>query len=82
MIVCSCNVLSGHEIWCMVTAVREQPLSVQEVYRSLGRSTRYGRCAPAIKLIITEAFIPSYLVSIRRQVTGGERGPAFGTPRT
>jgi hypothetical protein len=35
---------------------------------------RCGHCAPAIKLIITEAFIPSHLVSIMRQVTGGEGG--------
>jgi hypothetical protein len=37
-------------------------------------SMRCGHCAPAIKLIITEAFIPSHLVSIMRQVTGGEGG--------
>jgi hypothetical protein len=48
----------------------------------LGCSMRCGRCAAAIKLIITEAFIPSHLVSIMRHVTGGERRPAFGTPRT
>jgi bacterioferritin-associated ferredoxin len=81
MIVCSCNVLSDHEIRCVVTAAREQPLIVHEVYRCLGCSMRCGRCAAAIKLIITEGFIPSHLVSIMRQVTGGDalsRAPPCG----
>jgi bacterioferritin-associated ferredoxin len=55
MIVCSCNVLSDHEIRNVVTASREQPPSAQRVYDCLGCSIRCGRCARAVKRIINEA---------------------------
>jgi bacterioferritin-associated ferredoxin len=57
MIVCSCNVLSDHEIRNVVTASQEQPLSAPQVYDCLGCSIRCGRCARAVKRIITEASI-------------------------
>jgi bacterioferritin-associated ferredoxin len=57
MIVCSCNVLSDHEIRNEVTTSREQPLSAPQVYDCLGCSIRCGRCARAVKRIITEASI-------------------------
>jgi len=57
MIVCSCNVLTDHEIRSVVTASREQPLSAQQVYACLGCSIRCGRCTRAIKRIMTEASI-------------------------
>jgi bacterioferritin-associated ferredoxin len=57
MIVCSCNVLSDHEIRNVVTASQEQPPSAQQVYDCLGCSIRCGRCARAVKRIITEASI-------------------------
>jgi bacterioferritin-associated ferredoxin len=57
MIVCSCNVLSDHEIRNVVTASQEEPLSAQQVYDCLGCSIRCGRCARAVKRIITEASI-------------------------
>jgi bacterioferritin-associated ferredoxin len=57
MIVCSCNVLTDHDIRIVVTASREQPLSALQVYSCLGCSIRCGRCARAIKRIITEASI-------------------------
>jgi bacterioferritin-associated ferredoxin len=67
MIVCSCNVLSDHEIRNVVTASREQALSAQRVYDCLGCSIRCGRCARGVKRIITEAsMIATY------------RGPVFG----
>ena len=55
MILCSCNVLSDHEIRNVVTASRQQPLSAQQVYGCLGCSIQCERCAPAIKRIIAEA---------------------------
>jgi bacterioferritin-associated ferredoxin len=55
MIVCSCNVLSDHEIRNVVTASQRQPLSAQQHYGCLGCSIQCGRCARAIKRIITEA---------------------------
>ena len=57
MIVCSCNVLSDHEIRNVVRTSREQPPSAQRVYDCLGCSIRCGRCARAVKRIITEASI-------------------------
>jgi bacterioferritin-associated ferredoxin len=57
MIVCSCNVLTDHDIRIVVTASREQPLSALQVYGCLGCSIRCGRCARAIKRIMTEASI-------------------------
>jgi bacterioferritin-associated ferredoxin len=57
MIVCSCNVLSDHEIRDVVRTSREQPLSAPQVYDCLGCSIRCGRCARAVKRIITEASI-------------------------
>jgi bacterioferritin-associated ferredoxin len=57
MIVCSCNVLSDHEIRNVVSTSREQPLSAPQVYDCLGCSIRCGRCARAVKRIIIEASI-------------------------
>jgi bacterioferritin-associated ferredoxin len=57
MIVCSCNVLTDHEIRNVVRTSREQPLSAPQVYDCLGCSIRCGRCARAVKRIITEASI-------------------------
>jgi bacterioferritin-associated ferredoxin len=55
MIVCSCNVLSDHEIRNVATAAQVQPLSAHQVYGCLGCNIRCGRCARTIKQIISEA---------------------------
>ncbi|HET9816567.1 MAG TPA: (2Fe-2S)-binding protein, partial [Xanthobacteraceae bacterium] len=55
MIVCSCNVVSDHEIRKVVRASPEQALSARRVYDCLGCGIRCGRCASAINRIITEA---------------------------
>jgi bacterioferritin-associated ferredoxin len=69
MIVCSCNVLTDHDIRIVVTASREQPLSALQVYGCLGCSIRCGRCAQAIKRIITEASIAcAYCSAVRGAV--------------
>jgi len=54
MIVCSCNVLSDHDVR---TAVRTQvhPCSTGKVYGCLGCSAQCGRCARTIRKIMDEA---------------------------
>jgi bacterioferritin-associated ferredoxin len=54
MIVCSCNVLSDHELRDVVMSSGPQSLSAHEVYRCLGCSMQCGRCARAIKRILNE----------------------------
>jgi bacterioferritin-associated ferredoxin len=53
MIVCSCNVLSDHQVRSAVnaTAVR----SPGQVYGCLGCSVQCGRCARTIRKIMDEA---------------------------
>ena len=55
MIVCSCNVLSDHQVRDLVAAFGAQSLSAQEVYGCLGCSMQCGRCVRAIKRIMNEA---------------------------
>ena len=55
MIVCSCNVLSDHDVRNAVTAASGLPRSAKEVYGCLGCSAECGRCARTIKTIINEA---------------------------
>jgi len=54
MIVCSCNVLSDHDVRSAVEA--ERPRSTSQVYGCLGRSAQCGRCARTIRRIMEEAF--------------------------
>jgi bacterioferritin-associated ferredoxin len=53
MIVCSCNVLTDHQIRTAVLG-SPQPL-LQQIYVCLGCSKRCGRCAPTVKRIAGEA---------------------------
>lgn len=55
MIVCSCNVLTDHDVRSAVTATDEVARSAKQVYGCLGCSAECGRCARTIKKIITEA---------------------------
>jgi bacterioferritin-associated ferredoxin len=54
MIVCSCNVLSDHEVRDVVTASGSQSLTAHEVYGCLGCNMQCGRCARAVKRILNE----------------------------
>ena len=54
MIVCSCNVLSDHEVRDVVTASGSHSLTAHEVYGCLGCSMQCGRCARAVKRILNE----------------------------
>jgi bacterioferritin-associated ferredoxin len=53
MIVCSCNVLSDHDVRSAVQA--ETPRSTSQVYGCLGCSAQCGRCARTIRKIMDEA---------------------------
>lgn len=55
MIVCSCNVLSDHDVRAAVSAAPEAPRTAKQVYGCLGCSAECGRCARTIKQIMTEA---------------------------
>ena len=55
MIVCSCNVISDHDIRQVVECADELPRSPKQVYGCLGCSAECGRCARTIKTIIDEA---------------------------
>jgi bacterioferritin-associated ferredoxin len=55
MIVCSCNVLSDHQVRSAVMSGRDRPPTVSQVYACLGCSAKCGRCAPTIKRLRDEA---------------------------
>jgi bacterioferritin-associated ferredoxin len=76
MIVCSCNVLSDHEIRNVVTASREQPLSAQQVYDCLGCSVQCGRCARGVKRIITEASTAACVATLEIRLADTEKAGA------
>lgn len=55
MIVCSCNVITDHDIRNAVNAGGPVPRTARQVYGCLGCSAECGRCARTIKKIMTEA---------------------------
>jgi bacterioferritin-associated ferredoxin len=54
MIVCSCNVLSDHDVRTALSAPA-MPRTTGEVYGCLGCSPQCGRCARTIRRIMDEA---------------------------
>src|SRR5256886_6102938 len=63
MIVCSCNVLSDHDVRSAVQAASDLaasdlPRNAKQIYGCLGCSAECGRCARTIKAIIDEALGP------------------------
>ena len=56
MIICSCNVLSDHEVRSAVDMAA--PRTTGEVYGCLGCSAQCGRCARTIRQIMNEALGP------------------------
>jgi bacterioferritin-associated ferredoxin len=54
MIVCSCNVLSDHDVRTVV-ANPAPPVKAGQVYGCLGCSPQCGRCARTIRRIMNEA---------------------------
>lgn len=55
MIVCSCNVISDHDVRSAVHAAEDLPRNARQVYGCLGCSVECGRCASTVKTIIEEA---------------------------
>jgi bacterioferritin-associated ferredoxin len=55
MIVCSCNVLSDHDVRSAVEAAGDLPRNAKQIYGCLGCSAECGRCARTLKTIIDEA---------------------------
>jgi bacterioferritin-associated ferredoxin len=53
MIICSCNVLSDHEVRSVVHSAA--PNTTCQVYGCLGCSAQCGRCARSIRKIMDEA---------------------------
>ena len=54
MIVCSCNVLTDHDVRATLSA-SGAPRTTGEVYHCLGCSAQCGRCARTIRRIMNEA---------------------------
>ena len=54
MIVCSCNVLTDHDVRTALAAGRT-PRTTRQVYGCLGCSAQCGRCARTIRRIMDEA---------------------------
>ena len=55
MIVCSCNVLSDHDVRNAVNAADDVLRHAKHVYDCLGCNAECGRCARTIKTIIDDA---------------------------
>lgn len=55
MIVCSCNVLTDHDVRSAVNGADGVSRNAKQVYGCLGCSAECGRCARTIKAIIDEA---------------------------
>jgi bacterioferritin-associated ferredoxin len=55
MIVCSCNVITDHDVRSAVNAAQDLPRHAKQIYGCLGCSAECGRCARTIKTIIDEA---------------------------
>jgi bacterioferritin-associated ferredoxin len=55
MIVCSCHVLSDHDVRSAVGSAQELPRSPKQLYGCLGCGAECGRCARTLKTIIEEA---------------------------
>jgi bacterioferritin-associated ferredoxin len=68
MIVCSCNVLSDHDVRATLNDGETAPRTALQVYGCLGCSPQCGRCARTIRRIVNEA-LPS---------AGPEGAPARG----
>jgi bacterioferritin-associated ferredoxin len=54
MIVCSCNVLSDHDVRAALGA-GEAPRTARQVYGCLGCNPQCGRCVRTIRAVMDEA---------------------------
>jgi bacterioferritin-associated ferredoxin len=67
MIVCSCNVLTDHEVRTALGA-EQLPRSTGQIYGCLGCSVQCGRCARTLRRLLDEATagVHAYATSERR----------------
>jgi bacterioferritin-associated ferredoxin len=56
MIVCSCNVLSDHDVRHAMNTADDALRNAKQIYDCLGCSAECGRCARTIRTIIDEAY--------------------------
>jgi len=70
MIVCSCNVLSDHDVRSAVVA--EQTRSTSRVYGCLGCSAQCGRCARTVRRIMDEALGSAHAASCNGRARSSE----------
>jgi len=54
MIVCSCNVITDHEVRAAVSGSDDALRHAKHVYSCLGRNVECGRCVRNVKAIIDE----------------------------
>ena len=73
MIVCSCNVLSDHDVRNAVSAASDLPRNAKQLYGCLGYNAECGRCARTIKAIIDEALGPCAQACCAGCPHGGEQ---------
>ena len=71
MIVCSCNVLTDHDVRSALSGA-EAARTAGEVYGCLGCSAQCGRCVRTIRRIMDEA-----LATAARHLLPGQRFLAF-----
>jgi bacterioferritin-associated ferredoxin len=72
MIVCSCNVLSDHDVRTVATA--QAPRTTGQVYGCLGCSAQCGRCARTIRKIMDEALAVACPAACQCCPSGQHRG--------
>jgi bacterioferritin-associated ferredoxin len=76
MIVCSCNVLSDHDVRVALAAGEDEaPRTASQVYGCLGYNLQCGRCVRTIRAIMDEAMT---LVSTGSTSASRWRGRAPG----
>jgi bacterioferritin-associated ferredoxin len=57
MIVCSCNVLSDHDVRGVLADGKASPRKTRQVYGCLGCNAQCGRCVRTIRRIMDEALV-------------------------
>jgi bacterioferritin-associated ferredoxin len=55
MIVCSCNVLTDHDVRSAMSGTEELPRTAHQVYGCLGCRVECGRCVATIRKIMDSA---------------------------
>jgi bacterioferritin-associated ferredoxin len=82
MIVCSCNVLSDHDVRAAVTAGPDTPRTAKQVYGCLGCSAECGRCARTIKQIMSEALTGALTEALADKLEVCNAGCCSGCPHS